>query len=204
MCTYTSIKNYISQCSLSYTVIRHVANTHNTKTRDVHHQRRLPLCIFILVCYLKCLTSGDTRVVVKMEAMEDDSPGMKDDHNHNYCASSSSKVSAYLSSQLSDVSTVPQPVCQPVSRGEPGARRRKLWSGSSRGSKFMDSDSSSESSEVGEADCTAPPAAAEGKFTLDSTSKFRKLTARGHREQGLVSWSQQPGLLGLHYCISLY
>ncbi|XP_037639083.1 CDK2-associated and cullin domain-containing protein 1 [Sebastes umbrosus] len=113
-----------------------------------------------------------------MEAMEDDSLDLKDDHNHNYCASSSSssssnnKVRSYLSSQLAEVTTVPVP-----GGGEPGTRRGKLmWTGSSSsstaGSKFMDSDSGSESSEVSETDCTAPPAAAEGKFTLDSTSKF--------------------------------
>ena len=114
-----------------------------------------------------------------MEAMEDDSLDIKDDHNHNYCASGGSKVRTYLSSQLSDVSTtVPQSACAPVPPGgEPGTRRGKLWSGSSTGgSKFMDSDSGSESSEVSETDCTAPSAAVEGKFTLDSTSKFRKLT----------------------------
>ncbi|XP_039994873.1 CDK2-associated and cullin domain-containing protein 1 [Xiphias gladius] len=109
-----------------------------------------------------------------MEAMEDDSLDIKDDHNHNYCASSGSgsKVHTYLSSQLSDVTTVPQPVCPPVPGAEPGTRRGKLRSGSTGGSKFMDSDSGSESSEVSETDCTAPPAAVEGKFTLDSTSKF--------------------------------
>ncbi|XP_058507429.1 CDK2-associated and cullin domain-containing protein 1 [Solea solea] len=116
-----------------------------------------------------------------MEAMEDDSLDVKDDHNHNYCASSSSssssssrKVRTYHSSQLSDVTTV----CPPVSGAEPGARRGKHRHGgssSSGGTKFVDSDSGSESSEVSETDCTAlPPAAAtvEGKFTLDSTSKF--------------------------------
>lgn len=106
-----------------------------------------------------------------MEAMEDDSLNMKDDHNHNYCASGSSKVRSYLSSQLSDATTVPQPVCPPAPGGEPEAGRGKVGSG---GSKFMDSDSGSESSEVSESDCSAPPAAAEGKFTLDSnvSSKF--------------------------------
>nr|XP_043902548.1 CDK2-associated and cullin domain-containing protein 1 isoform X1 [Solea senegalensis] len=118
-----------------------------------------------------------------MEAMEDDSLDVKDDHNHNYCASSSSssssrKVRTYHSSQLSDVTTV----CSPVSGAEPGARRGKHRPGgsssSSGGTKFVDSDSGSESSEVSETDCTAlpPPAAAaatvEGKFSLDSTSKF--------------------------------
>lgn len=118
-----------------------------------------------------------------MEAMEDDSLDIKDDHNHNYCASSSgSKVRTYLSSKLSDATTVPQPVCLPVPGGEPGTRRGKVWSGGSGGSKFMDSDSGSESSEVSETDCAAPPAAVEGKFTLDSTSKFRKFTENRHRD----------------------
>ncbi|XP_037321277.2 CDK2-associated and cullin domain-containing protein 1 [Pungitius pungitius] len=106
-----------------------------------------------------------------MEAMEDDS---FDDHNHNYCASSgggsssssssSSKARTYPRSQLSDVT------CPPVPGGEPATRRGKHLP-SSTGSKFMDSDSGSESSEVSETDCTVPPTA-EGKFSLDSTSKF--------------------------------
>lgn len=104
--------------------------------------------------------------------MEDDSLDTKDDHNHNCCASSSSKVRTYLRSQLSGVATVLQPACPLVPGGEPGTRRGKLWSGSTGGSKFMDSDSGSESSEVSETDCTALPAAVEGKFTLESTSKF--------------------------------
>lgn len=106
--------------------------------------------------------------------MEDDSANRKDDHNHNYCSSGSGKVRTYLSSQLSDASAVPQPVCLPVSGEEQVARRGKVWSGSSGASKFMDSDSSSESSELSEIDCSAPSAGVEGKFTLDTTSKFRK------------------------------
>lgn len=111
-----------------------------------------------------------------MEAMEEDSLDLNDDHNHNYRASGGGKVRTYLSSQLSDASTVPQAVCPPVSAGEPGARRGKLWPGRTRGSKFTDSDSGSESSEVSESDCAASPAAVEGKFTLDSASKHRRLT----------------------------
>ncbi|XP_047458115.1 CDK2-associated and cullin domain-containing protein 1 [Mugil cephalus] len=107
-----------------------------------------------------------------MEAMEDDSLDVKDDHNHNYCASGSGKVRTYLSSQLSDVTTVPQPVCPAVPGGEPGTRQGKPRPGGTGRSKFMDSDTGSESSEVSETDFTAPPAAVEGKFTLDSTSKF--------------------------------
>lgn len=103
---------------------------------------------------------------------------MEDDHNHNYCSSSSGarKVRTYLSSQLTDATTVPQPVCLPVSSQEELATGQgEVWSSSSGGSKFMDSDSGSESSEVSETDCAAPSAVAEGKFTLDTTSKFRKL-----------------------------
>lgn len=116
-----------------------------------------------------------------MEAMEDESLNIKDDLNHNYClSSSSSKVRAYLGSQLSDATTVPQPVCLAVPGEEPGTRQGKVWSGSSGGSKFMDSDSGSESSEVSENDCTAPSVAVEGKFTLDTTSKFRKFAESKH------------------------
>uniref|UniRef100_I3JVM5 CDK2 associated cullin domain 1 n=1 Tax=Oreochromis niloticus TaxID=8128 RepID=I3JVM5_ORENI len=108
----------------------------------------------------------------KMEAMEDDSLDVKDDHNHNYRASGSNKVRTYLSSQLSEISTVPQPVCATVPVGEAGTRQGKPWSGATGGSKLMDSDTGSESSEVSETDSTAPGAASEGKFALDSTSKF--------------------------------
>lgn len=126
-----------------------------------------------------------------MEAMEDDSLDVKDDHNHNYRASGSNKVRTYLSSQLSEISTVPQPVCATVPVGEAGTRQGKLWSGATGGSKFMDSDTGSESSEVSETDSTAPGAASEGKFALDSTSKFRKFTRSRARE---LTVSPQLGL----------
>ncbi|XP_056291192.1 CDK2-associated and cullin domain-containing protein 1 isoform X2 [Pseudoliparis swirei] len=102
-----------------------------------------------------------------MEAMDDDSSDMKDDHNHNYCASGGGKVRAHPRSQLS----VPRSAGAPEPGAEPETRRGKLWPGST-GSKFMDSDSGSESSEVSEADCAAPPAAGDGTSGLDSTSKF--------------------------------
>ncbi|XP_061547060.1 CDK2-associated and cullin domain-containing protein 1 isoform X2 [Phycodurus eques] len=78
-----------------------------------------------------------------MEAMDDDGSDVKDDHNHNYCASSS---------------------------GAGGSPRGSLRCHSASGSKFMDSDSGSER---GETECASPAAAsAEDKHTLDSTSNF--------------------------------
>lgn len=117
-----------------------------------------------------------------MEAMEDDGPNSKDDHNHNYYPSGD-KVRTYASSQIASAAGVKQSVRLPVSAQEQVARRGKVWSGTAGGSKFMDSDSSSESSEVGELEGSAPPGSSssstgggsEGKFTLDTTSKFRKL-----------------------------
>lgn len=120
-----------------------------------------------------------------MEAMEDDGPNSKDDHNHNYCPSGGGKVRTYVSSQLPDAAAgVKQSVRLPVSAPEQVARRGKVWSGTAGGSKFMDSDSSSESSEVSELEGSVPSGTTtsgggggggEGKFTLDTTSKFRKL-----------------------------
>lgn len=113
--------------------------------------------------------------------MEDDGPNSKDDHNHNYCPSGGGKVRTFVSSQLSDAAAgIKQSVRLPVSAQEQVARRGKVWSGTAGGSKFMDSDSSSESSEVSELEGSAPSGSSssssgEGKFTLDTTSKFRKL-----------------------------
>ncbi|XP_057704082.1 CDK2-associated and cullin domain-containing protein 1 [Corythoichthys intestinalis] len=102
-----------------------------------------------------------------MEAMEDDSSEVKDDHNHNYCASNSSKVQTDSSSRLSDVTTFPQPACLALLGREDMSGRRSLPCRSTDGSKLMDSDSGSESSEE-----TEPAASAQDKFTVDSTSKF--------------------------------
>ncbi|XP_068183581.1 CDK2-associated and cullin domain-containing protein 1 [Antennarius striatus] len=100
-----------------------------------------------------------------MEAMEDDGPNIKDDLNHNYRASSGgSKVPTDQGA-----ASVPQPACPPVPRGDPGFHRGRARSGTSGRSKFVDSDSGSESSE---SDGSAPAVMSEGKFTLDSTSKF--------------------------------
>lgn len=105
--------------------------------------------------------------------MEDDALDVKDDHNHNYCGGGGEV-------QLSEVTRVP-PLVSPttVSGGEPGPRQGTLWPGGSVGSKFMDSDTGSDSSEVGEAESTSPAATAnntEGKFSPGSSSKFRKFT----------------------------
>lgn len=133
-----------------------------------------------------------TFTLAEMEAMEDDSPNRKDDHNHNYCPSGGGKVRTYVRSQLSDAAAaVKQPVCLPVSAEEQVARRGKAWSGTSGGTKFMDSDSSSESSEVSELDGSAPSGSSvEGKFTLDTTSKFRKFMCFGFKSE--LSASARP------------
>ncbi|XP_054655597.1 CDK2-associated and cullin domain-containing protein 1 [Dunckerocampus dactyliophorus] len=112
-----------------------------------------------------------------MEAMEDESSDVKDDHNHNYCASSSSssnKIQTYLSSQLSEVTTLHKPVSLSVPKGSLDSVGGGSISRSTDGSKVMDSDSGSECSEAGETDCstTAAAASAEGTFTADSTSKL--------------------------------
>lgn len=96
----------------------------------------------------------------------EDAVDVEDDHNHNYCGEV----------QPSEVTRVSPTT---VSGGEPGSRQGTLWSGGSAGSKFMDSDTGSESSEVGEAGSTSPAATAnntEGTFSPGSSSKFRKFT----------------------------
>lgn len=104
-----------------------------------------------------------------MESRDGDTFVIKDDHNHNYRSTRGSKV-------LLDSKAVPQAVCGPVQMGEePDAQRGKVWTVDLGGS-----DSGSESSEVSETDCTAMSDTAEGKFTLDSTPKLRKL----HIESG--------------------
>lgn len=115
---------------------------------------------------------------VGMEAMEDDSSDVKDDHNHNYCAGSSSGAQTCSSSQLCDTTTLHQPICLAVTGRKVGPARRSLLCRSASGSEFMDSDSGSECSDAGgETECATPAAAsAQDKFTLDSSSKFRKST----------------------------
>lgn len=99
-----------------------------------------------------------------METRDGDTFVMKDDYNHNYRSTGSSNV-------FLDSKTVPQAICGPVQMGEePDAQPGKVWTIDVGGS-----DSGSESSEVSETECTAMSATAEGKFTLDSTPKLRKL-----------------------------
>ncbi|XP_061818171.1 CDK2-associated and cullin domain-containing protein 1 [Nerophis lumbriciformis] len=106
-----------------------------------------------------------------MQSMEDDSPDVTDDHNHNYCGSSNQ---TYLTSQLSEVTPLHHPGTLSAPRGEPGFVRRSSRPRRTGGSKFMDSDSfSSEcSEEEGTDGSTATAASAEGKSTPDLTSKF--------------------------------
>ncbi|XP_051935410.1 CDK2-associated and cullin domain-containing protein 1 [Hippocampus zosterae] len=111
---------------------------------------------------------------VGMEAMDDDSSDVKDDHNHNYCAGSSSGVQTCSSNQLCDVTTLHQPICLAVPGREVEPARRSLRCRCASGSEFMDSDSGSECTDAGdETECATPAAAsAQDKFTLDSSSKF--------------------------------
>ncbi|XP_061766816.1 CDK2-associated and cullin domain-containing protein 1 isoform X1 [Nerophis ophidion] len=107
-----------------------------------------------------------------MQSMEDDSPDVTDDHNHNYCVSSNQSS---LTSQLSGVRAPHHPATLIASRGELNFVRRSSRPRRTGGSEFMDSDSfSSECSEEEEdTDCaTATAASAEGKSTPDLTSKF--------------------------------
>ncbi|XP_020782785.1 LOW QUALITY PROTEIN: CDK2-associated and cullin domain-containing protein 1 [Boleophthalmus pectinirostris] len=100
-----------------------------------------------------------------MDAMEEDSLDIKDDHNHNYCASSSRDARFMRGPPRAGA---PQPLCVP----EPAGSSRGKVRCRTAGSKFMDSDSGSESSELSEECSAAPPAAGEGKFSLDCASKF--------------------------------
>lgn len=113
-----------------------------------------------------------------MEGMEYDSLDIKDDHNHNYCGSGGGKVRKNLSNQLSGETADPQPACPSASGGEQSTQQGTRPSGTAGRSEFVDSDTSSESSEVSDSDCTAASAGVEGKFSLDSTSKFRKFSWR--------------------------
>lgn len=102
-----------------------------------------------------------------MESGDGDTFVVKDDHNHNYRSTRSSKV-------FLDSKAVAQAIFGPEQMGEePDAQRGDVWTVDLGGS-----DSGSESSEVSETDCTAMSATAEGKFTLDSTPKPRKLVCR--------------------------
>uniref|UniRef100_A0A3P9IHM7 CDK2 associated cullin domain 1 n=1 Tax=Oryzias latipes TaxID=8090 RepID=A0A3P9IHM7_ORYLA len=97
-----------------------------------------------------------------MEAMEFDSLDVKDDHNHNYCGSGA-KVRRFLSETGSEV-------CPTTQNRERPTARWKVRPGTAGGSRLMDSDTDSESSEVSDADCPGSPAAK--KVSPDSSSKF--------------------------------
>ncbi|KAF6725654.1 CDK2-associated and cullin domain-containing protein 1 [Oryzias melastigma] len=103
-----------------------------------------------------------------MEAMEFDSLDVKDDHNHNYCGSSGAKVRRFLGGRLSG-----SEVCPTTQDRERTTGRWKVRPGTAGGSRLMESDTDSESSEVSDADSPGSPAAnAERKVSPDPTSKF--------------------------------
>lgn len=104
-----------------------------------------------------------------MEAMEEDSLNIKDDHNHNYCASSSRDEGRFVRGPLSGAA-VPLPMCVPEPVGDPQTPTGKVRCRTA-GSTYMDSDSGSESSEVSE-ECSAAPPPGESKFSFDCASKF--------------------------------
>ena len=117
-----------------------------------------------------------------MESMEEDRFEVSDDHNHNYCAPAGGDVHStdIRKSQLTDVtSSFPQPVPYLPGRGvrERPENRDKNHPKATGNSQLMDSDSSSDGSEVCESDVPASAAAAASgadRMSTNSTSKFRK------------------------------
>lgn len=104
--------------------------------------------------------------------MEEESSGLNDDHNHNYCENRASGQVHYLRTELSNE---PQtlPIFPVLGTRDVAAQENhaNICSRSSSGSKFVDSDSSSVNSDTSETD-SASPASIAGKLTLNSASKF--------------------------------
>ncbi|KAJ3610237.1 hypothetical protein NHX12_022331 [Muraenolepis orangiensis] len=131
-----------------------------------------------------------------MESMEEDGFGVSDDHNHNYCAPGGDvRKTDVKKSQLTDVtSSFPQPLPYlPARRQE---HREEIYPKASNNSQLMDSDSSSEGSEVCESD-HSPASSASGadKISTKSTSKFHiqnkfYIEAKLNRDLGeeLIKW----------------
>ena len=121
-----------------------------------------------------------------MESMEEDRFEVSDDHNHNYCAPAGGDVHTDIrKSQLTDVtSSFPQPLPYLPARGvqERPENREKNHPKATNNSQLMDSDSSSEGSEVCESDIPASAASGADKMSTNSTSKFRKFSSNGHIE----------------------
>ncbi|XP_059930059.1 CDK2-associated and cullin domain-containing protein 1 isoform X1 [Gadus macrocephalus] len=111
-----------------------------------------------------------------MESMEEDRFEVSDDHNHNYCAPAGGDVHTDIrKSQLTDVtSSFPQPLPYLPARGvrERPENREKNHPKATNNSQLMDSDSSSEGSEVCESDIPASAASGADKMSTNSTSKF--------------------------------
>ncbi|CAB1312427.1 unnamed protein product [Coregonus sp. 'balchen'] len=107
-----------------------------------------------------------------MEDMEEESSGLNDDHNHNYCENRASGQVHYLRTELSN-EPQPLPILPVLGTRDvgPQGNHAKVCSSSSSGSKFMDSDSSSVSSDTSETDSSSSASIA-GKLTLNSASKF--------------------------------
>ncbi|XP_029496841.1 CDK2-associated and cullin domain-containing protein 1-like [Oncorhynchus nerka] len=107
-----------------------------------------------------------------MEDMEEESSGLNDDHNHNYCENRASGQVHYLRTELSNE---PQtlPIFPVLGTRDVAAQENhaNICSSSSSGSKFVDSDSNSVNSDTSETD-SASPASIAGKLTLNSASKF--------------------------------
>ncbi|XP_064790638.1 CDK2-associated and cullin domain-containing protein 1-like [Oncorhynchus masou masou] len=107
-----------------------------------------------------------------MEDMEEESSGLNDDHNHNYCENRASGQVHYLRTELSNESQT-LPIFPVLGTRDVAAQENhaKICSSSNSGSKFVDSDSNSVNSDTSETD-SASPASIAGKLTLNSASKF--------------------------------
>lgn len=121
-----------------------------------------------------------------MESMEEDGFSARDDHNHNYCAPGGGDVHSHTDVGKRQLTDGPSPFPQPVpylpvrgphreGQGQEGTRDKLYYPKATIASQLMDSDSSSEGSEVCESsDSPASSAAGSDITTTNSTSKFRK------------------------------
>jgi len=116
--------------------------------------------------------------------MEEDGFAARDDHNHNYCAPGGGDAHVHTDIGKRQLTDVPSPFPQPLpylpvrgrqrEGGQEKARDKMFYAKATITTQLMDSDSSSEGSEVCESDSPASSAAGSDKITTNSTSKFRK------------------------------